>query len=258
MCLFPSSFCSLFICFITSLHVEKFLICETLMKFICPWFMNYCFYCIAFVMVIICPTANRVVSFPYMVGSCVDRWVVRNVGRCSFLACLMRMSVNRCWDCSVDRRRIPFLRGMLEKSIFLIKNSFVLYISLLHIIFIILLRMHGVSGVCCHSGVVVVILPIFWTTVDRFFFGCVDQFLVGTVDRCGCLSFDRRRVLCLVLSSTVAWCDESWIINSSGGRTWLLDWNRIVVDMRIYESQAQLVGLHVAYCSYCWQESTPK
>ncbi|KAF3582932.1 hypothetical protein DY000_02029549 [Brassica cretica] len=63
---------------------------------------------------------------------------------------------------------------------------------------------------------------------------------MSIVDRCGCVSFDRRRVFCLVLSSTVACCDESWIINSFGGRLSLLDWNRVVVDMRIYECQAQL------------------
>ncbi|KAF3588028.1 hypothetical protein F2Q69_00029295 [Brassica cretica] len=34
MCSFRSSFCSFLLCFIASLHVEKFLICETLIKFI--------------------------------------------------------------------------------------------------------------------------------------------------------------------------------------------------------------------------------
>ena len=85
-------------------------------------------------------------------------------------------------------------------------------------IFIVLPRMNGAASVCCHSGVVVVVLPIVWTTVDRFFFGCVGRFLVGTIDRCGCVNFDRRRVFCLILSSTVACCDESWIIDSCGGR----------------------------------------
>ena len=139
----------------------------------------------------------------------------------------------------------------MEKPIFLIENGFLLYSSLLLIIFIILIRMHGVSGVCCHSGVVVVVLPIFWSTVDRFFSGCVGRFLVGTVDRCCNVSFDRCLVFCLVLRSTVACCDVSWIINSSRGRLWLLDWNRVVVGMRIYERQAQLVGLQVVHCSYC-------
>ena len=41
---------------------------------------------------------------------------------------------------------------MVEKSIFLIKNGFVLYSSFRLIIFIILLCMHGVSGVCCQSS----------------------------------------------------------------------------------------------------------
>ncbi|KAF3598814.1 hypothetical protein F2Q69_00035051 [Brassica cretica] len=69
-----------------------------------------------------------------------------------------------------------------------------------------------------------------------------------TVNRCCSLSFDRCLVFCLVLSSTVACCNESWIINSSEGRLWLFDWNRIVVDKWIYECQAQLVGckLHTA------------
>ncbi|KAF3575249.1 hypothetical protein F2Q69_00058836 [Brassica cretica] len=95
-CPFPSSLCSLLICFITSLHVERFLICESLMKSICSWLLNFHFYCIAFMMVIICPAANRVVSFSYTVYSSVDRWVVGNFGRFSFSACLMRMSVDRC------------------------------------------------------------------------------------------------------------------------------------------------------------------
>ena len=213
------------------------------MKFIWSWLMNGCFYCIAFVMVIICQPSIRVVSISYMVGSGVDRRVVGNVVRCLFSVYMVRMSVDRCWECSVDRWRVPFPRGMVEKSIFLIKNGFVLYSSLLLIIFIILLCMHGVSSVCCHSGVVVVVLPILWTTVDRFIFWCVGRFLMGPIDRCCSVSFDRRRVFCLILSSTVACCDESWIINTSVGRMWLLDWNRIVVDMRIYERQAQLVGL---------------
>ncbi|KAF3499229.1 hypothetical protein F2Q69_00043173 [Brassica cretica] len=38
----------------------------------------------------------------------------------------------------------------------------------------------------------------------------------------------------------VASCYESWIINSSGGRLWLRVWNGIVVDMGVYECQAQL------------------
>ncbi|KAF3570786.1 hypothetical protein F2Q69_00059813 [Brassica cretica] len=33
-CSFPSSFCSILICFFASLDVETFLVCETLMKFI--------------------------------------------------------------------------------------------------------------------------------------------------------------------------------------------------------------------------------
>ncbi|KAF3600502.1 hypothetical protein F2Q69_00036641 [Brassica cretica] len=69
----------------------------------------------------------------------------------------------------IPNRCIPFPRGMVQKSIILIKNGFVLYSSLLLIIFIILLCMNGVSGVCYHGGVVIVVLPIFWTTVDRFF-----------------------------------------------------------------------------------------
>ncbi|KAF2619714.1 hypothetical protein F2Q68_00039255 [Brassica cretica] len=137
---------------------------------------------------------------------------------------------------------------MVEKSIFLSKNGFVLYSSLLLIIFIILLRMHGVFGVCCHGGIAVVVLPIVWTTIDRFFFGSVGRFLTGIIDRCCCVSFDRHRVICLIFSSTMACYDESWMINTFGGRLWLLDWNRVVVDMRIYECHAQLVGckLHTA------------
>ncbi|KAF3589156.1 hypothetical protein F2Q69_00029079 [Brassica cretica] len=78
---------------------------------------------------------------------------------------------------------MPFPRGMVEKSIFLSKNGFVLYSSFLLAIFIILLYMQGCS-VHCHAGIVVVILPIAWTTVDRFFLMNVDRFLIGTIDRC--------------------------------------------------------------------------
>ena len=162
----------------------------------------------------------------------------------------MKMSVYRYWDSSVDRRHIPLLRGMVEKSIFVSKNGSVLYSSFLLIILIILLRMQG-SSVHRHGGIVVVILPIAWTTVYRFFLINLDRFLIGTIDRCCGVSFDQCRVLCLVLCSTVACCYESWIINSSGGRLWLHDWNRIVVDMGVYKRHAQLVGLHVPHCSYC-------
>ena len=127
---------------------------------------------------------------------------------------------------------------MVDKSIFLIKNASVLYSSFLLIIFIILLSMHGVFGVCLHGGIVVVVLPIAWTTVDRFFLWTVDRFLVGTVDRCGSVSFEKNRIFCLILSSTVTSCDEYWILYSSGGHLWLLDMNGVVVDMWIYERQA--------------------
>ena len=138
----------------------------------------------------------------------------------------------------------------MEKSIFLIENGSILYSSFFLIIFILILCMHGVSGVCRHGGIVVVVLPIAWTTVDRFLVGNVDRFLVGNVDQCRGVRFDQRRILCFVLSSTVACCDESWIINSSGGLLWIHGWIMIVVDVWIYERQAQLVGLHVAHCSY--------
>ena len=51
--------------------------------------------------------------------------------------------------------------------------------------------MHGVFGVGCHSGVVVIVLTIFWATVDRFFSWCIGRFLLGTVNRCFSVSFDR-------------------------------------------------------------------
>ena len=149
-CSFPSSFCLMLICFITSLHVEKFLICETFMKFIYSWLVNCRFYCITFMMVIIFQIANRVVSFSYTVDSSVDRWVVGDVGRFSFLVSLMRLSIDRCRDCSVDRWCIPLPRGMMYKFVFLIKNGYVLCSSFFFIIFIILLHMHVVSGVCFH------------------------------------------------------------------------------------------------------------
>ncbi|KAF3511661.1 hypothetical protein F2Q69_00007203 [Brassica cretica] len=82
--------------------------------------------------------------------------------------------------------------------------------------------MHMFSGVCCNSGIVVVVLPIIWTTIDRFFLWYVGRFLMTTVDRC-CVSFDRRRVICLVFHSTVASCNDSWIIDSSGDHLWRLD-----------------------------------
>ncbi|KAF3569720.1 hypothetical protein F2Q69_00059702 [Brassica cretica] len=75
----------------------------------------------------------------------------------------------------------------------------------------------------CHSGIVVIVFSFSLTTVDRFFFCCIGQFLLGTVDRLYSGSFDRRRVFCLVFGSKVACCNDSWIIDSSGGRMWLLD-----------------------------------
>ena len=152
------------------------------------------------------------------------------VYQCSFAVCLVIMSVDRCWDGSVDRCRISCPKGMVEKSIFLSTDSSVLYSSFLLRILIIFFYMQGISGgyhiVCRHGGIVVVILPIVWTTFDRIFQVIVDRFLVGTVDWCGCVSFKWRRILCLVLNSTLACCYESWIINSS---SWLeLDYSRHV------------------------------
>ncbi|KAF2576480.1 hypothetical protein F2Q70_00003240 [Brassica cretica] len=218
---YATSFCSILIYFITFSHVLKFLSSETLMNLVSARLRYCCLYCKALVIVIICSTANCVISFSCTVDS-NDRWVVGNVGRCSFAAFLMKMSLDRCWEASVDRRHIPIPREILEKSIFLSNNGFVLYSSFLLIILIILLCMQG-SSVHRHGGIVVVILSIAWTIVDRLFLINVDRFMIGTVDRyCG-VSFDRRRVLCLVLCSTVACCYESWIINSSGGRLWLHD-----------------------------------
>ena len=218
--------------------------------------MYWCFYCIALVIAIICPTANLVVSFLCTVDSIVDWCVVGNVSRFSFTVCLVMMSVDRCLDGSIDKRRIPCLIGMMEKSIFLSMNSSILFSSFLLIILFILLCMQSSYGwrccsVHCQGGIVVVVLPIVWTTVDRFFEVIVDRFPIGTVDRCGGVSFDRRGgvsfdqrggvsfdrrgILCLVLCSTVTCCYESWIIDSSGGRMWLYDWNWIVVDMWVYE-----------------------
>ncbi|WZZ27196.1 hypothetical protein YC2023_010597 [Brassica napus] len=98
---------------------------------------------------------------------------------------------------------------MMEKSIFLVKNCYLLYSSFFLIIFIILLC------VCCHSGIVVIVFPFSLTIADRFFSYCVGRFLLGTIDRCCSVSFDRRRVFCLVFGSTVACCNDSWIIDSS-------------------------------------------
>ena len=217
--------------------------------------MYWCFYSIALVIVIICPTANWVVSFLCTADSNVDRFIVGNVRRCSFMVCLVMIGVDRCWDGSIDRRRIPYPIRMAEKFIFLSTNTSILCSSFLLIIVIILLCMQISSvwrccSVYCKGGIVVVILPIVWTTVDRFFEVIVDRF--RTVDRCGGVNFDHCRVLDLVLSSTVTCCYESWIIDSSGGRLWLHNWNWIIADVQVYECQAQLVGLHVAYCSYCW------
>ena len=146
----------------------------------------------------------------------------------------------------------------MEKCIFILKNRSLLYSSFFLIIFILLLRM---NGVCYHSGVVLVALPIFWTTVDQFFFGYVNRFMIGTVDRSCSVSFDRCRVFCFVPSPKVACCDELWIINSfflskKNGSLILpedvcgFDCNRIVEHKWLYECQAQLVGLHVAHFSY--------
>ena len=95
--------------------------------------------------------------------------------------------------------------------------------------------MHVMSGVGGNSGIVVVVLPIIWTTIDRFVMWYVGQFLMATVDRCCCVSLDRRLVFRLVLGSTVASCNDSWIIDSSGDRLWCLDWDRVVVGIRIDE-----------------------
>ena len=86
----------------------------------------------------------------------------------------MKTSVDRCWDCSVNRRRIPFPKGMVEKSIFLSKDGYVLYSSFLLVIIIILLCLQGIFGgygsVYCHGGIVVVILPIAWTALSQYEF----------------------------------------------------------------------------------------
>ena len=112
------------------------------------------------------------------------------------------------------------------------QESLFLYSSFFLIIFTILLHMYGV---CCHSGIVVIVFPFSLTTVDRFFPCCVGRFLMGIVDRCCSVSFDWRWVFSLVLGSTLACCNDSLIIDSSGGRMWLLDWNRVVVGIRIDE-----------------------
>ncbi|KAF2610567.1 hypothetical protein F2Q70_00011943 [Brassica cretica] len=106
---------------------------------------------------------------------------------------------------------------MVEKSIFLSKDHYVLYSSFLLVILIILLLMQG-SSVHRHGGIVVVILPIVWTTIDRFFLVIVDLFLICTVDRCCCMSFDRRRVLCLCM----------WQLNTLH-RTWYCKLLRITL-----------------------------
>ncbi|KAF3546966.1 hypothetical protein DY000_02006387 [Brassica cretica] len=48
------------------------------------------------------------------------------------------------------------------------------------------------------------------------------------VDRRKWMSVDRFRVVRFVLSSTVASCNDSCIIDSSGDRLWLLDWVRVL------------------------------
>ena len=95
--------------------------------------------------------------------------------------------------------------------------------------------MHVLSGVCGNRGVVVIVLPIIWKTIGRFFMCYVGRFQTATIDRSSCVNIDRGLVFRLVLGSTVASCNDSWIIDSSGGRLGLLDWDRIVVGIRIDE-----------------------
>ena len=158
-----------------------------------------------------------------MVDSIVDRCLVGNAGRCSYAVCMVMMSVDRCCDGSVDRRRIPYPIGMVDKSIFLSTDTLIIYSLFLLIILIIRICMQIISvySSYCKGGIVVVILPIVnrtfwkivyhivWTTVDRFFEVIVDRFPIGTIDRCGGVSFARRGILCLVLRSTLKCWYES-------------------------------------------------
>ncbi|KAF3599341.1 hypothetical protein F2Q69_00035775 [Brassica cretica] len=48
------------------------------------------------------------------------------------------------------------------------------------------------------------------------------------VDQHNWMSVDRFRVVRFVLGSTMASCNDSCIIDSSGDRLWLLDWDRVV------------------------------
>ena len=217
---FSTSCCKEWICIWTFLMVEQFLSSETFMKLICSWLTYWCFCCIALVIMLICPTANWIVSILCMVDSIVEWRVVGNVGRCSSTLCLVMISVDWFWDGFVDRCCIPYPIGTVGNSIFLSTNTSILCSSLFLVILIVLLCMQ-ISSVwrCCNlyckSGIVVVILPtvnrtlwkifyyVVYTTVVRFFEVIVDRFLIGTIDRCGGVSFDRCGILCLVLRSTV-------------------------------------------------------
>ena len=146
-------------------------------------------------------------------GFVVDRLVVGSVDR------LLYFSVDRCASiCSIySTEASSFPTGFCKKWICLYlclnlwfeRAEFVDENSFPHVFFIkqiiVDLRRCIVDS---HDGIVIVILPIFWTTVDRFFFENVDGFLVSTVDRCRSVSFDRCQILCLILCSKVAYCNE--------------------------------------------------
>ncbi|KAF3534465.1 hypothetical protein DY000_02040353 [Brassica cretica] len=55
----------------------------------------------------------------------------------------------------------------------------------------------------------------------------VGRFRMVYVDQRNWMSVDRFRVVRFVLGSTVASCNDSCIIDSSGDRLWLLDWDRV-------------------------------
>ena len=111
-------------------------------------------------------------------------------------------------------------------------------------------------------------IAVFWqseslihrTDVDRFSWMVVDWWLNGDVDRWWSSTIDRPWILCLIsiLKISVSCCNESGVVDSSVGRLWPHKSDWIIVDIMIYQCETQLIGLHVANCSYNSHESSPK
>ncbi|KAF3561410.1 hypothetical protein DY000_02013589 [Brassica cretica] len=89
--------------------------------------------------------------------------------------------------------------------------------------------------ICPTTNRVVSISHTVDASVDRFVVGSVGRFRIVCVHRRNWMSVDRFRVVRFVLGSTVASCNDSDIIDSSGDRLWLLDLDRVVVGIKIDE-----------------------